>query len=134
VLQLKLESEGFRLVRAMTAEDGLAKIRELEPDVVLTDVRLPGLSGLELCRLCEPLQAQRPFLITVLTSHMVREELEWIESSPLRSYVAKPFSPRALAEMIRQYVRRSGQNSSEPSAHETVEPPLAGTGAADTNQ
>lgn len=123
VIELKLEAEGYRTLRALTAEDGLEVIRQHQPDVVITDVRLPGLSGTDLCRLLEPLQAAHKFLVIVLTSKMDPENKAWIESDPLRRFMSKPFSPRALAAMVRQYVQSgridevSPERAASDSAH-----------------
>jgi len=128
VLELKLRAEGYRTVRVITAEDGLEKIHSLRPDVVVTDLKLPGVSGLELCRICEALQAQQPFLIIVLTSQVDRSEQDWIETSELRCHVTKPFSPRAVASIIRQYVQNAPHSGAESdsAAAAGIQPSIGG--------
>ena len=108
VLQLKLERGGYRAERALTAEEGFEKIQRLHPDVVTTDVKMPGMSGIELCRLCEDLQRQRPFLVIVLTSQIDPASREWLENSEHRMYASKPFSPKHVLSLIDGYFASRG--------------------------
>ena len=103
VVQLKLENAGYRVARAVTAEEGLAKIRELKPDVVITDVKMPGMSGIDLCRRCEELFSDREYLTIVLTAQLDEESRIWVESSNRRRFISKPFSPRRVLETIENY-------------------------------
>ena len=116
VLQVKLEKAGYRVQSALTAEEGLERIRELSPDAVITDVKMPGMGGIELCRRCEELQRARPFLIIVLTSQIDRESLDWIETREDRLHVSKPFSPRDILRIIDAYFGKATQNTTEAAA------------------
>jgi len=107
ILKLSLKARGCNTVQAVTAEDGLEMIHRLKPTVVITDVSLPGINGIELCRLSESIQKQHPFLIVVLTSVMDTKMKTWVEDSELRRYVSKPFSPRKLTSMICEYVKET---------------------------
>jgi len=103
VVQLKLENAGYRVARAVTAEEGLAKISDLKPDVVITDVKMPGMSGIDLCRRCEELFSDREYLTIVLTAQLDQESRIWVESSNRRRFISKPFSPRKVLETIESY-------------------------------
>jgi len=103
VVQLKLELNGFRVERAMTAEEALDKVERLRPDVIVTDVKMPGMSGIELCRACERFYDQWDFLTIVLTSQLDEDDRRYVESSPRRRFVQKPFSPRRLVEVMTEY-------------------------------
>ena len=103
VLQLKLEHNGFRFERAMTAEEALEKIPALRPDVIITDVKMPGMGGIELCRACEGFYHEWMFLMIVLTSQLDADDRRYVESSPRRRFIQKPFSPRAVLTVINQF-------------------------------
>jgi len=102
VVQLKLQQAGYEVVKACTAEEAFIKIQELRPDVIITDVKMPGMSGIELCKLCEN-SCKHDHLIIVLTSQLDEDSREWVESSPRRLFISKPFSPRKILETIELY-------------------------------
>jgi len=101
VVQLKLENAGYDVVRASSGAEGLRKFVELRPDVLITDVRMPGMSGIELCTRCEEYRGSWPFLIIVLTSQLDEETRAWLEQNPDRKYVPKPFSPREILRTVK---------------------------------
>jgi two-component system, chemotaxis family, response regulator PixH len=118
VVQLKLRNAGFDVERASSGVEGLEKFLELRPDVLITDVKMPGMSGIELCRRCEEYRASWPFLIIVLTSQLDEETRAWLEESEGRRYLPKPFSPREILRTIQEYLAERD---------EAVEPAPAGT-------
>ena len=105
VVQLKLQNAGYRVVRAVTAEEGLAKIQELRPDIIITDVKMPGMSGIDLCRVCDETMPDAEVLTIVLTAQLDDESREWVESNPRRRFISKPFSPRKILSTIEEYRR-----------------------------
>ncbi len=104
VVQMKLESAGYDVVRAASGTEGIEKFVGLRPDVLITDVRMPGMSGIELCRRCEEYRGAWPFLIIVLTSQLDRETREWLEAGTGRKYLPKPFSPREVLRTVQEYL------------------------------
>ena len=103
VVQLKLENAGYRVEKATTAEEAVVKIRALKPDVIITDVKMPGMSGIELCRKCEEVLPDHDFMMIVLTSQLDEPSRQWVESNPKRRYIPKPFSPRRILETVDGY-------------------------------
>lgn len=103
VVQLKLQNAGYRVVRAVTAEEGLVKIQELRPDVIITDVKMPGMSGIDLCRACDEMMPDAEVLTIVLTAQLDDESRKWVESNPKRRFISKPFSPRKILSTIEEY-------------------------------
>ncbi len=102
VVQLKLQLSGFRVERAMTADEAMENIQMLRPDVIITDVRMPGMSGIEFCRACEQFRDEWEFIIIVLTSQLNEADQAYVESDPRRRFVQKPFSPRKLVEVVKE--------------------------------
>ncbi|MFH1731681.1 MAG: response regulator [Planctomycetota bacterium] len=125
VVQLKLQNAGYDVVRANSGAEGLEKFVELRPDVLITDVKMPGMSGIELCARCEEYREAWPFLIIVLTSQLDEQTQAWLQKGPHRSYLPKPFSPREILRTVQEYMGRAGRQR-EPAAEEAVaEEPVA---------
>jgi len=101
-----LETDGFRVVVAADGREALARFREERPDLVLLDLMLPELSGIEVCRI---IRAESGVPIVMLTAK--DSELDKVVGLELGAddYVTKPFSLRELSARIRALFRRSEQ-------------------------
>jgi len=104
VVQLKLQHAGYDVVRATSGLEGLEKFVEVQPDVLITDVRMPGMSGIELCSRCEEYRGSWPFLVIVLTSQLDEQTKAWLEKDENRRYLPKPFSPREVLRTVQEYL------------------------------
>ncbi len=113
VVQMKLENAGCDVVRASSGTEGIERFVELRPDVLITDVRMPGMSGIDLCKRCEEYRGAWPFLIIVLTSQLDRETREWLEKGAGRQYLPKPFSPREVLRTVQEYLVSRNQPATE---------------------
>ena len=99
----RLRSEGYD---ARSVADGAAAVeqcRRLKPDLVVLDLMLPGLDGLEVCR---RIQAERRVPVVMLTARDDETDLVVGLSVGADDYLAKPFSPRELMARIRAVLRR----------------------------
>ena len=117
-LQFSLEREGFTVRTAADGLTGLAMSRELHPDLVLLDLMLPGIDGLEVCR---RIRSQSATPILMLTAKA--DEVDKIVGLELGAddYVTKPFSMRELLARIRAQLRRGElQKSSADSGKEST--------------
>jgi DNA-binding response OmpR family regulator len=103
VLELKLKHHGYQVLTAGSGQEGLELIKTQQPDVVITDINMPGMNGESLCRLSDPLKRERPFLTIVMTARISPEERIWIEEMHETQFVEKPFSPSNLLERINAY-------------------------------
>jgi DNA-binding response OmpR family regulator len=105
-----LETEGFRVVPAADGREALNLFRAQRPDLVLLDVMLPELSGIEVCRI---IRAESGVPIVMLTAK--DSELDKVVGLELGAddYVTKPFSLRELLARVRALFRRSEQQASE---------------------
>lgn len=118
VVQMKLQNAGYDVVRANSGAEGLERFIECRPDVLITDVRMPGMSGIELCTRCEEYRGAWPFLIIVLTSQLDEGTQTWLEEQSDRKYLPKPFSPREVLRTVEEYIE--AQEASKPTATEGV--------------
>ncbi len=101
-----LEVEGYRAIPAADGREALARFRAEQPDLVLLDLMLPELSGVEVCRI---LRAESAVPIIMLTAK--DGEVDKVVGLELGAddYVTKPFSLRELTARIRAILRRSEQ-------------------------
>lgn len=106
------ERAGFRLIHAANGEDGLARLGEQPPKVVLLDLNLPGIDGVEVCRRIRATGSDVP--IIMLTAR--DSEVDKVVGLELGAddYVTKPFSPRELLARVKAVLRRSEEQISQP--------------------
>ena len=99
-----LERDGYRVVEANDGDRGLELARKERPCLVVLDLMLPGLDGLEVCR---KLQVESMVPVIMLTARV--EEADRLEGLDVGAddYVTKPFSPRELAARVRAVLRRA---------------------------
>jgi len=106
ILQYTLEKEGFSLTVAKDGEEGFHKARRELPFLILLDLMLPKMGGLEVCRLLKQKQETQGIPIIMLTAK--GEETDIISGLNLGAddYMTKPFSPKELVARIKAVLRR----------------------------
>jgi two-component system alkaline phosphatase synthesis response regulator PhoP len=107
-----LSREGYRAAAVTSGEDALHRLRQAPFDLVLLDLMLPGLDGLELCRRLKQEEKTRAIPVVMLTAKS--EESDIIAGLELgaEDYITKPFSPRVLVARVRAVLRRIEQRES----------------------
>ncbi len=106
LLKYNLEKEGYQVISAATGEEALAAVSRHRPALVLLDLMLPGLDGLEVCRrLRGEAESQQPSIIMLTAKG---EEADIVTGLELGAddYMTKPFSPRVLLARLRAALRR----------------------------
>jgi DNA-binding response OmpR family regulator len=103
-----LKKEGFRPIRAETGEKGLELAREERPDLILLDLMMPGLDGLEVCRRLRANDATSGIPIVMVTARAEESDAVVGLSVGADDYVKKPFGVRELVARVRAVLRRSG--------------------------
>jgi two-component system phosphate regulon response regulator PhoB len=111
-----LTREGFSIETAENGEAALEKARHDRPDLILLDLMLPGIDGLEVCRLLkgDPLFSSIPVMMLTAKG----EDADIVAGLELGAddYITKPFSPRILLARIRAILRRERKHDAEPPA------------------
>ncbi|WP_410596726.1 response regulator transcription factor [Amycolatopsis sp. lyj-23] len=118
VVRRYLEVAGFTVDMAGDGAEGLAKFAAHEPDLVVLDVMMPGINGLEVCRRLRQVSQVPIVMLTALG-----EEENRIAGLQLGAddYVTKPFSPKELALRVASVLRRARMPRPEPAAAELVD-------------
>jgi two-component system, OmpR family, phosphate regulon response regulator PhoB len=116
VLTYNLNEFGFEVQAAANGTEGLERAKRFVPDVVLLDVMLPGLDGIEVCRQLRAAPETKSVKIIMLTAKS--EEADQLIGFNVGAddYVIKPFSIRVLIERIKSICRRSTSEDSEEQA------------------
>ncbi len=104
-VSLMLEKEGFRTVQAAEGRSGFEQAMMLQPDLILIDLRLPGMSGLEICRQLRVAQVTTPIIVLSAVGDEIDKVL--LLEVGADDYIVKPFGVRELIARIRAVLRRS---------------------------
>ncbi len=115
LIRFNLEKEGCRVIGAADGESGLALAAAEKPDLIVVDLMLPGIDGLQVCRLLRKGSETRRVPIIMLTAKSSESDRVVGLEIGADDYVTKPFSPRELGARIKALLRRSSEFSSKPS-------------------
>lgn len=103
-LRAALSGRGFRFEEAASGELALDLVREAKPDVVLLDMNLPGMSGIEVCRAIRDISDVAIIALTVRSGE--RDKVQMLDAGA-DDYITKPFSSPELLARIRAVLRRA---------------------------
>src|SRR6266849_2128132 len=106
VLTYNLQREGYETIVAHDGQEGLRKAQTLLPDLILLDLMLPVLNGLEVCRQLRAGQSTRHIPILMLTAKAEETDQVVGFSMGADDYVTKPFSVKVLVQRIKALQRR----------------------------
>ncbi len=108
VLRAALSAQGYDVRTANDPEEGLRLFHDWPPDLVITDLMMPGLSGVEVCRTIRS-QAATPVLVLSVREHE-RSKVEALDAGA-DDYVTKPFSIQELLARVRAHLRRAPERT-----------------------
>ncbi len=104
-----LSSEGYAVRTAQDADEALVALGESRPRLILMDIQLPGMDGLELTQRLKADPATRDILIVAMTAYAMKGDYEKALSAGCDGYVPKPIDTRGLPGVIAKYLgRRDG--------------------------
>ena len=109
LVKYNLDKEGYAVTVVATGEDALAATRTKMPDLIVLDLMLPGVDGLEVCRRLKGDATTRRHPIVMLTAKGSEADVVAGLELGAADYVTKPFSPRVLTARIRAVLRRGGE-------------------------
>ena len=100
VLKLKLKNRGYEVITAVNGAEGIEKLNLYEPDVVITDIKMPEMDGRALCEKINDSNNNKPYLIIVVTCSVSEGNIRWINNMRDTLLLEKPFSPSRVLEAI----------------------------------
>jgi DNA-binding response OmpR family regulator len=112
--RILLVNEGYKVLTAASAEEALDLLRSYHPTLILADVQLPGMDGLELTRRVKQADATRDILVVALTAFAGKGDEQRAIDAGCDGYITKPIDTRALGSRIREILDR--RNETPPPA------------------
>lgn len=108
VTRLVLERAGYRVLEAGTAEEGLAGIQKTIPDLVVSDIQLPGISGIRFCEILRQEERTRGIPLILLT--VMGKNADKVRGLKIGAddYITKPYDPGEFVARVEALLRRAG--------------------------
>lgn len=118
IVKFNLSKEGYEVFTAYDGEEAIAKVEEVEPDLILLDLMLPKIDGLEVCR-----EVRKKYDMPIIMVTAKDSEIDKVLGLELGAddYVTKPFSNRELVARVKANLRRQGTASTKVQEEETNE-------------
>src|SRR3954454_24299426 len=105
--RILLEHEGYEVRTASSAEEALELLKSFRPRLVLADIQMPGVDGLEMTRRIKKDPRNRDMLVVALTALAMKGDEERAIAAGCDGYITKPIYTRALGQRIREYLNDS---------------------------
>ncbi len=109
LVRVVLTGEGYDVRTAGDAEEALAALRDWRPDLILMDIQLPGMDGLELTRSLKADRATRDIIIVAITAYAMKGDEEKALNAGCDSYLTKPIDTRTLRGVVAHCLRAKGE-------------------------
>ena len=111
VLSLKLGKAGYEVLTAVDGEEGLHLAKESGPDLVITDIQLPYMTGIELSRALADDETTAGIPVIILTARGYALSSDDLQIQNVREVLSKPFSPRSLIELVSATLESNDERS-----------------------
>jgi two-component system cell cycle response regulator DivK len=106
LIKICLSNGGYDVLIADTAETGLKILKQTHPSVILMDVKLSGMNGLQLSRFLKDNPETNDIILLALTTHAWKHEEEKILNAGCDGFISQPFDTRTLSKVIDDYLQR----------------------------
>jgi two-component system cell cycle response regulator DivK len=101
-----LQVKGYSTLEAMTAEDGIRLAAQDKPDLVLMDIQLPGMNGIDALRVLRSNAATAKIPVIAVTASVMQQDRKLITDAGFDAYVGKPISLKEFVEAVRHALER----------------------------
>lgn len=113
LIKFNLKSEGFNILQAMTGEEAIKIARQSNPDLIVLDLMLPGIDGLEVAQHLKSNDGTAQIPIVMLTAKGEESDIVTGLELGANDYMSKPFSPRELTARVRAILRRRRKTTAQ---------------------
>ena len=118
--RILLLNEGYKVLTAASAEEALELLRSYRPQLILADIQLPGIDGLEMTRRIKQEESTREIIVVALTAFAMKGDEQKAIDAGCDGYITKPIDTRTLGQRIRALLDSRGDAQSP--AMENAEP------------
>jgi len=101
-----LVKEGYQVETAVDAEEALKKLEDLKPRLILMDLQLPGMDGLELTRRLKAAPGTKDIIIVALTAYAMKGDDEKAKAAGCDGYLTKPIDTQAFPGLIADFLKK----------------------------
>lgn len=120
ILAYNLRKEGFQVTTASNGEEGLKKAEEIKPDLIILDIMMPQMDGVEVCR---NIRSRKEFDSTLIAFLTAREE-DYSQIAALDvggdDYITKPIKPRVLMSRVKALLRRPSGKTEDGAGEDDI--------------
>lgn len=109
MVRMLLVREGYDVSTAMSADEALSTLQRVRPQLILMDIQMPGMDGLELTKRLKSDPDTSSIIVVALTAHAMKGEKEKILDGGCDDYVSKPFDIHALLAVIAKHLKNDAQ-------------------------
>jgi CheY-like chemotaxis protein len=106
-----LENKGYETIKAETGEEGVGLAAEEKPDLILMDIKLPGIDGIEATKQIRASETDGRVLIIALTSYAMAGDREKLMQGGFNGYIEKPLDPYTIIQEIEKICREQAKSS-----------------------
>ena len=110
LMRVALEAEGYQVQAAVDAEEALRILKTSRPDLILLDIQLPGMDGLDLARMLKADEATRGVVILAVTAYAMKGDRDKALDAGCDGYIAKPIDVLALPRIIEDALSRHSRS------------------------
>lgn len=104
VVELKLKNKGYEVISAANGNEALEKFKSHNPEIVITDIKMPGMDGRALCEQIKKVEDNKPCLIIIVTCSVSDGNLQGIEKTDDTLVLEKPFSPSRILDIVNEFI------------------------------
>jgi CheY-like chemotaxis protein len=99
-----LDAQGYKVFRATSGAEAMEIVKRVHPDMILMDIQLPGLDGLEITRMIKKDPQTKDIIVVALTAHVMKGDRERILEAGCSGYIPKPINSRDLPKEVAKYL------------------------------
>ncbi len=111
IISHALESAGYQVVPAYGGEDAIRKVRAQKPNLVLTDLAMPGVSGVDVIAAIKSDPETAPIPVIAVTAHVWNGIAQAAGKAGCDGYISKPFNARQLLQLVGKHLQSSAETA-----------------------